>query len=62
LHFENGELVGVNNETFDHPSEAIQYLQTLASHLVLVEIYMLATPLLALKVVLVLKQLHPWLF
>ena len=30
LHFENGELVGVNNETFDHPSEAIQYLQTLA--------------------------------
>ena len=30
LHFENGDLVGVNNETFDHPSEAIQYLQTLA--------------------------------
>jgi argininosuccinate synthase len=30
LYFENGELVGVNHEIFDHPSEAIQYLQTLA--------------------------------
>ena len=31
LHFENGELTEINDETFDHPSEAIQYLQTLAS-------------------------------
>lgn len=30
LQFENGELIGVNNKTFEHPSEAIQYLQTLA--------------------------------
>lgn len=30
LHFENGELTAVNEETFDHSSEAIQYLQTLA--------------------------------
>lgn len=30
LEFENGELVGVNNKHFEHPSEAIQYLQTLA--------------------------------
>ena len=30
LHFENGELFGINEQTFDHPSEAIQYLQTLA--------------------------------
>ncbi|MCY7420537.1 MAG: argininosuccinate synthase [Chitinophagaceae bacterium] len=30
LHFEKGELKGVNDTTFDHPTEAIQYLQTLA--------------------------------
>ena len=30
LHFENGELTEINDKTFDHPSEAIQYLQTLA--------------------------------
>lgn len=30
LHFENGELIGINHKTFEHPSEAIQYLQTLA--------------------------------
>jgi argininosuccinate synthase len=30
LHFEKGELTGVNDHTFDHPSKAIQYLQTLA--------------------------------
>lgn len=30
LHFEKGELIGVNDTTFDHPTEAIQYLQTLA--------------------------------
>lgn len=30
LNFEKGELVGVNNKPFDHPSKAIQYLQTLA--------------------------------
>lgn len=30
LHFEKGELTGVNEQTFDHPSKAIQYLQTLA--------------------------------
>jgi argininosuccinate synthase len=29
LHFEKGELTGVNDQTFNHPSEAIQYLQTL---------------------------------
>ena len=30
LHFEKGELVAVNDNSFSHPSEAIQYLQTLA--------------------------------
>jgi len=30
LGFEKGELVSVNNETFSHPSKAIQHLQTLA--------------------------------
>jgi len=30
LHFEKGELTAINDKTFDHPSKAIQYLQTLA--------------------------------
>lgn len=30
LHFEKGELTGINDKIFDHPSKAIQYLQTLA--------------------------------
>lgn len=30
LHFEKGELTGVNGQTFEHPTEAIQYLQTIA--------------------------------
>jgi argininosuccinate synthase len=30
LHFEKGELTAVNGQSFDHPSKAIQYLQTLA--------------------------------
>ncbi|MGN6215227.1 argininosuccinate synthase [Parafilimonas sp.] len=30
LHFEKGELTAVNDKTFNHPSEAIQYLQTIA--------------------------------
>jgi argininosuccinate synthase len=30
LHFEKGELTSVNDKSFDHPSKAIQYLQTLA--------------------------------
>ncbi|MDZ4795310.1 MAG: argininosuccinate synthase [Bacteroidota bacterium] len=30
LHFEEGELKKVNDKKFEHPSEAIQYLQTLA--------------------------------
>ena len=30
LHFEKGELKGVNDKKFDHPSEAIQYLQSIA--------------------------------
>lgn len=30
LDFVKGELTGVNGKTFDHPSEAIQYLQTIA--------------------------------
>jgi argininosuccinate synthase len=30
LHFKKGELTAVNDQTFDHPSKAIQYLQTLA--------------------------------
>ncbi len=30
LEFSKGELVGVNNTHFNHPSKAIQYLQTLA--------------------------------
>ena len=30
LGFEKGELVSVNDESFSHPSKAIQYLQTLA--------------------------------
>lgn len=30
LAFKQGELTGVNDKTFQHPSEAVQYLQTLA--------------------------------
>ncbi len=30
LHFEKGELTSVNGKTFDHPAEAIQYLQSIA--------------------------------
>lgn len=30
LKFEKGELVGVNDKTFAHPTEAIQYLQSIA--------------------------------
>ena len=30
LHFEKGDIVGINDKTFDHPVEAIQHLQTLA--------------------------------
>jgi argininosuccinate synthase len=30
LHFEKGELSAVNDKKFSHPSEAIQYLQTIA--------------------------------
>jgi argininosuccinate synthase len=30
LHFEKGELRKVNDKKFDHPTEAIQYLQTIA--------------------------------
>jgi argininosuccinate synthase len=30
LHFEKGELKAINDKTFGHPTEAIQYLQTLA--------------------------------
>src|SRR5690349_15209447 len=30
LHFEQGELKKVNDKKFDHPTEAIQYLQTIA--------------------------------
>jgi len=30
LTFEKGELKGVNDQTFDHPAEAIQYLQSIA--------------------------------
>jgi argininosuccinate synthase len=30
LHFEKGELKSVNDKSFAHPSEAIQYLQTIA--------------------------------
>src|SRR6188768_793395 len=30
LHFEKGELITVNDKTFAHPSEAIQYLQSIA--------------------------------
>ncbi|KAA9039075.1 argininosuccinate synthase [Ginsengibacter hankyongi] len=30
LHFEKGELLGINKKKFAHPVEAIQYLQTLA--------------------------------
>jgi len=30
LEFEKGELVKVNEKSFDHPTEAIQYLQTIA--------------------------------
>jgi len=30
LGFEKGELKSINDKTFDHPTEAIQYLQTLA--------------------------------
>src|SRR5688572_22380184 len=30
LHFEKGELKKINDKSFDHPTEAIQYLQTIA--------------------------------
>src|SRR6478609_3432964 len=30
LHFEKGELTAINDQTFAHPSKAIQYLQTIA--------------------------------
>ncbi|MBZ5856890.1 argininosuccinate synthase [Flavihumibacter profundi] len=30
LHFEKGELTAINDRKFEHPSEAIQYLQTIA--------------------------------
>ncbi|HEY5463521.1 MAG TPA: argininosuccinate synthase domain-containing protein [Hanamia sp.] len=30
LHFEKGELMGINDKTFDEPVKAIQYLQTIA--------------------------------
>src|SRR5215216_4055493 len=30
LHFEKGELISINDKTFNHPSEAIQYLQSVA--------------------------------
>ena len=30
LHFEKGQLTGINNRNFEHPSEAIQFLQTIA--------------------------------
>lgn len=30
LHFEKGELTKINDKAFDHPSQAIQYLQTIA--------------------------------
>jgi len=30
LHFEKGELKKINDKSFDHPSQAIQYLQTIA--------------------------------
>lgn len=30
LHFEKGELTAVNDKTFDHPAQAIQYLQKIA--------------------------------
>jgi argininosuccinate synthase len=30
LYFDKGELTAVNGKSFDHPSEAIQYLQTIA--------------------------------
>jgi argininosuccinate synthase len=30
LHFEKGELTAVNDKSFNHPSEAIKYLQTIA--------------------------------
>jgi argininosuccinate synthase len=30
LHFEKGELTGVNDKTFSHPTEAIQHLQSIA--------------------------------
>lgn len=30
LHFEKGELTGVDDQTFDHPTKAIQFLQTIA--------------------------------
>ena len=30
LHFEKGELTKINDKAFSHPSEAIQYLQTIA--------------------------------
>jgi argininosuccinate synthase len=30
LHFEKGEITGINKKRFDHPVEAIQYLQSIA--------------------------------
>lgn len=32
LHFEKGELKKINDKRFNHPSEAIQYLQAIAGH------------------------------
>lgn len=31
LHFQKGELTGINDQRFDHPSKAIQYLQSVAA-------------------------------
>lgn len=31
LHFEKGQLTAIDNRSFEHPSEAIQYLQSLAA-------------------------------
>jgi argininosuccinate synthase len=31
LHFEHGELKKINDQYFEHPTEAIQHLQTLAA-------------------------------
>ena len=49
LYFEKGELKKVNDTAFNHPSEAIQYLQTIAGPYGLAGIYMWAIPSLELK-------------